>query len=202
MLFTKKSVLHLNLWLASCCFKMANTNNYFAHAFLDKGSEYRKNKDWILNELNSNSSIFVLFHIDKPFVKLNQEKQTYELYKLNNNQIKTYLQAKCTYLFMGIEYTELNSEYLNNDHDSKSPYTRYELYKRDKHVSWFAIDTQKYEEDAKESVKMFPDGIFLEQNLMRMLSINNKEEASIISQVLFLPKMLSCVPQFLKVSTG
>ena len=44
---------------------MNPTINYFAHSFIDRCSDRRKDQKWIDEQMKSDKAVFVLFHIDK-----------------------------------------------------------------------------------------------------------------------------------------
>ena len=41
------------------------TINYFAHSFIDRCSDKRKDEKWIMDQMRSEKSVFVLFYVDK-----------------------------------------------------------------------------------------------------------------------------------------
>ena len=51
--------------------KMTEPNiNYFGHTFIDRSSDKRKDAAWIERQLSRSNTVFVLFHVDKPFVTI------------------------------------------------------------------------------------------------------------------------------------
>jgi len=56
------------------------------------------------------------------------------------------------------------------------------LYDRQQSKAWFAIDTLKYDEKVENIAQLFEGGSFLEGNFVRITSVRDKSEASIISQ--------------------
>ena len=172
--------------------------NFFADAFVDRCSEQRKNKEWINDKLNHSKTNFILFHIDKPFVTIDDSKKEFNLCKLNYSQIEFLLnkndeqRENCITIFLGLEYKRLidennNSENLdenkNNLKNLRSPYLSPDLYDRSDYKPWFAIDTSNYDKDPQNIEKLFKNGVFLQGNFIRMLSMQHKEEASLIAQV-------------------
>lgn len=47
---------------------MNPTINYFAHSFIDRCSDRRKDQKWIDEQMKSDKAVFVLFHIDKVYL--------------------------------------------------------------------------------------------------------------------------------------
>jgi hypothetical protein len=181
--------------------------NFFADSFVDRCSEHRKNKEWIQDKLKHSSTNFILFHIDKPFVIIDDTKKEFNLCKLNYSQVEFLLKPKkegeeredCIVIFLGLEYKRLidennnngenldqNSKVLasiNNFKNSRSPYLTPDQYDRNDYKPWFAIDTSKYDLNHQNIENIFQNGTFLQGNFIRMLSMEHREEASLIAQV-------------------
>lgn len=173
------------------------TINYFGHSFIDRCSDKRKDKEWIESQLHSDQSVFILFHVDKPFVKKDELKKTFSLRKFNYDKVKHLLvndtkaengdtaSKKCTVVFLGLEY-EKNSEFLETCvSECRSPYSNPELYgDKTAHKAWFAVDTSGYDRSVENVNKAFSteDGEFFEGNLLRLMAIQDTMESSIIAQ--------------------
>jgi NADH pyrophosphatase NudC (nudix superfamily) len=63
------------------------TVNYFAHSFIDRCSDKRKNKRWIDEQLRAMNTVFILFQVDKPFVIVDEQQKMFQLYKFNYEQV-------------------------------------------------------------------------------------------------------------------
>lgn len=188
------SNFHLN---SKRMFTTSQAVNYFGNSFLDRQSDKRKDNEWIAEQMKSPKSVFVLFHVDKPFVDLNKEKNTFGLSKFNYDQVKKLLETsdnqKCNWLFLGIEYerngnSDDNEKKENlNDNDVnaiRSPYSDVENYNRDEFKSWFAVDTSGFDENVDNVGKIFGgSGKFFEGNFLRLMAIQNVFESSVIAQV-------------------
>ena len=74
---------------------------------------------------------------------------------------------------------------MNEDDNLNSPYCDKSLYDRQQSKAWFAIDTLKYDEKVENIAQLFEGGSFLEGNFVRITSVRDKSEASIISQVIY-----------------
>jgi hypothetical protein len=174
--------------------------NFFADTFIDRCSDQRKNKDWVNEKLKLNQTNFILFHIDKPFVIIDEEKKQFNLCKLKYQQIefllnnKTNVDDNCTVLFLGLEYKRIVDENNNNNNNitssdfinSKSPYLSPDSYDRESYTPWFAIETSNHDKNHQTIEKLFQNGTFLLGNFIRMMSMEFREEASLIAQVGFL----------------
>lgn len=160
--------------------KMSNpTVNYFAHSFIDRCADRRKDSNWINQKLTENGSVFVLFHVDKPFVCVKDSEKMYSLCKFNYSQIKTFLDAKCVYVFLGLEYMK-NSGKL----ETISPYSCAKSYDRSNSKAWFVIETSGFDTDIERVSSLFSDqGKFFEGNFLRLMAIQDLHESSIIAQV-------------------
>ena len=179
--------------------------NYFAHSFIDRCSDKRKDRKWIEEQLRSEKAVFILFYVDKPFVRVNNFKSTFSLCKLNYSQVRVLLAADsinnnteqqkqqqpklpCVTVFLGVEY-EKNVEFCcsedENDIAKRSPYSNPELYSnKDSFSPWFAIDTSGFDSSVENVGKLFADeGEFFEGNFLRMMTIQDTLESSIIAQV-------------------
>lgn len=172
--------------------RMTNpTVNYFAHSFIDRCSDKRKDSKWIEDHMQLDSSVFVLFHIDKPFVSVHDSKNMYSLCKFNYSSVKQLLekdeatnQFKCTNVFLGVEY-EKNAQ---NDQTGlslcHSPYSNPNTYNKNSYKAWFAIDTSGYDLNIENVSKLFAShGQFFEGNFLRLMAIQDMLESSIIAQV-------------------
>lgn len=171
--------------------QMSSTVNFFADSFLDRCSDKRKNLDWINEQMKLNQTNFILFHVDKPLVIIDNANSLFSLYKLNYSQIEFLLNFNsndkfnnCIVLFLGLEYQRLIDE--NNNGNAKktsSPYSSPTIYDKSNYTPWFAIDASRYDEDFTNIEKLFSNGCsFLKGNFIRMLSTQNQQEASIIAQ--------------------
>jgi NADH pyrophosphatase NudC (nudix superfamily) len=158
------------------------TVNYFAHSFIDRCSDKRKSPEWIREQQHSRDSVFVLFHLDKPFVTLNDSKNMYSLYKFNYEQIKSVLEQKQSIcIFLGVEYEKsINNNVDDNDQVDtiQSPYSNPNIYNKTSYKSWFAIDIVN-----DSNCDLFKEyGTFFEGNFLRVMSIQDYSQASIIAQ--------------------
>ena len=144
-------------------YKMSTpTINYFAHSFIDRASDKRKDKQWIDEQIRNENSVFVLFHIDKPFVTMNDTKNMYSLYKFNYSQIKMLFENKtesenlCKFVFLGVEYeTKASKDETNFYEKTSSPYSHPDIYDHNLFKSWFAIDASSYNTNVEQITNMF-----------------------------------------------
>ena len=158
-------------------YKMSTpTINYFAHSFIDRASDKRKDKQWIDEQIRNENSVFVLFHIDKPFVTMNDTKNMYSLYKFNYSQIKnllekTELENPCKFVFLGVEYEPKQSKDETNFYEkTSSPYSHPDIYDHNLFKSWFAIDASSYNTNVEQITSMFAQyGTFFEGNFLRLV---------------------------------
>ncbi|CAF0713927.1 unnamed protein product [Brachionus calyciflorus] len=159
--------------------KMSNpTVNYFAHSFIDRCSDKRKDSEWINQQIKNENTVFVLFHVDKPFVSVNDSKNMYSICKFNYSQIKQFLDSKCPYVFLGLEYTKNSSDITN-----LSPYSNPESYDKTVYKAWFVIETSAYDQNLENISNSFIEyGKFFEGNFLRLMAIQDLKESSIIAQ--------------------
>jgi hypothetical protein len=178
--------------------------NYFAHTFIDRSSDKRKDAKWIQEQIKSDQAVFVLFHVDKPFVKINDAQKMYSLCKFSCSDVSKLLDANCTHVFLGVEYEnneQVNGETQNHNNNNNnnddlnngdcynsvciSPYSNPDLYNRDKFRSWFAIDSSKFDQNIENIVKLYGSnqGEFFEGSFLRLMAIQDIQESSIIAQV-------------------
>ena len=179
--------------------------NYYAHSFVDRCSEKRKDHAWLDQQIKSDKSVFVLFHVDRPFVKADSTNNQFSLTKLNYSQIKHLLdeenpnpkgdeEAKKTlWLFLGLQYDK-NPKADDSGEDAAldefqvlhSPYSDPDKYTHDSYRAWFAIDTSNFYPNIEDvKVKFAEHGDFFEGNFLRLMAIQDLIEASIIAQVTF-----------------
>jgi len=106
----------------------------------------------------------------------------YSLYKFNYEQIKSILAHQETIcIFLGVEY-EKNNE-TTSETNNQSPYSNPLIYNRNNFKSWFAIDIVNESHLTSESTgSLFKDGTFFEGNFLRLMSIQDYKQASIIAQ--------------------
>jgi hypothetical protein len=174
--------------------------NYFAHSFIDRCSDKRKDKQFIEEQMKSDKAVYILFHVDKPFVKINDSKSKFSLCKLNYSQVNFLLEkaqtneqesskisesSPCTCVFLGLQY-EKNPEFFTDETQSScSPYSNPGLYNnKSTFTPWFAIDTSGYDSNLENVSKNFlNEGEFFEGNFLRMMAIQDELESSIIAQV-------------------
>ena len=167
------------------------TINYFSHSFIDRSSDKRKDKEWIQTQMTSSDSVFVLFHVDKPFVVMNDSKNMFSLVRFNYDQVKTVIESQtlpsATCIFLGVEY-EKNKDFTDlsknsmSEYKCQSPYSDPNKYNKNVFRSWFAIDLAS-ELNKTEISDMFKDqGQFFEGNFLRVLAIQDLRESSIIAQ--------------------
>lgn len=155
------------------------TVNYFAHSFIDRCADRRKDSEWINQKLTENGTVFVLFHVDKPFVYVNDSEKMYSLCKFNYSQIKSFLDAKCVYVFLGVEYMK-NSAKL----ETISPYSCAKSYDRNNSKAWFVVETSQFDTRIEKVSSLLSDqGKFFEGNFLRLMAIQDLQESSIIAQV-------------------
>lgn len=184
------------------------TINYFGHSFLDRCSDKRRDYEWIKEQMQSDKSVFVLFHNDRPFVLTSAEdKNMYSLYKFGYDEVKQFLEpienvnnnikTKCVYIFLGVEYEKNETGLSNDDHNNNSnknksnfevchsPYSKDSLYNKDDHKAWFAIDTSGFDENIESVTKLLSldRAQFFEGNFLRLLAIQDSLQSSIIAQV-------------------
>lgn len=164
------------------------TTNYFAHSFIDRCSDKRKNKKWINEQMKSNDSVFVLFHVDKPFVSTNNTNNMFSLFRFNYEQIKMVLNTDSICIFLGVEYEknkEYNPEASSNTMDTfkcQSPYSNPNIYNKNSFKSWFALDLAN-EANVNQINELFKEhGQFFEGNFLRVMAIQDLLESSIIAQ--------------------
>lgn len=160
--------------------------NFFADTFIDRCSEQRKNKEWIEDKLKHPFANFLLFHVDKPFVIIDDAKKEFNLNKLAYSQVEFLLNNKneekeresCVLIFLGLEYKRLDNTVDNNNNkddqnsqvaasinnfkNSRSPYISPDLYDRNDYKPWFAIDTSNYDLNYQNVEKCFQNGTFLQ----------------------------------------
>jgi hypothetical protein len=179
--------------------KMISPNiNYFAHSFIDRSSAKRKDAEWIKEQFYKQNTVFILFHVDKPFIAIDTSKNMYCLERFSNSQIEKLFnedsvenstkREKST-VFLGIEY-EPNKEFEDDRNLTPyevtfSPYSHPEINNINSYKSWFAIDTSVFNEDPETIVKLLGgSGQFFEGNFLKLMSIQDSLESSIIAQVL------------------
>lgn len=178
--------------------------NYFGNSFLDRQSDRRKDSKWLDEQMRSPKSVFILFHVDRPFMSINSEKNEFELSKFTYEQVKPFLENQkqsqqgdaTNWLFLGIEYernenaTNTTTEPLDKGQiwSIRSPYSNIDnYYNRDEYRSWFAIDTSSFDENTDKIGKIVGEsGKFYEGNFLRMMAIHDVFESSVIAQVTFL----------------
>jgi hypothetical protein len=180
--------------------------NYFAHSFIDRCSDKRKDKKFIGEQMKSDKAVYILFHVDKPFVKIDDSKSSFVLCKLNYSQVKFMVEeeevsktnenegnardkssSSCTCVFLGLQY-EKNADFATDESQSScSPYSNPGLYNnKDSFTPWFAVDTSSYDLNLENVRKLFlNEGEFFEGNFLRMMAIQDELESSIIAQVSF-----------------
>lgn len=185
----REQSFHNNLYI-----KMTQANiNYFGHSFIDRSSDKRKDPTWINEQMTNEKSVFVLFHVDKPFITMNASKNTFSLHRFSYEQIKALLVKKeqkkdCNFIFLGVEYDQ-NPEYdgkngLTPYETTFSPYSNPHVYDKSAVRSWFALDASNFNENLEEVSNMFADyGKFFEGNFLRLMAIQDSLESSIIAQV-------------------
>ena len=192
-----KKIQHLSYLLRTKTFvdniytKMCEpTINYFAHTFIDRCSDKRKDHQWISEKMKSSQSVFILFHADKPFVSLDKENNRYSLYRFGYSQVEQFLideiKTKSSCVFLGLEYERVNKEANENGFEKcLSPYSNPAIYNREVNKAWFALDTSVFDPEIENVSKMFPDngGKFFEGNFLRLMAINDSFESSIVAQV-------------------
>jgi hypothetical protein len=191
--------------------------NYFSNSFIDRCSDRRKNAQWIQDEMKRDKTVFIVFHVDKPFVNVNRANRSmYSLCKLTYQQVKHLLEYrqgddKCNWIFLGLEYEknkEFENECENEDDDSgayltsecHSPYSSPNMYNRGEHRSWFAIDASAFNVDIESVSKslQLENGQFFEGNFLRLMAIQDPMESSIIAQVCVASHTSSCKSDFKK----
>lgn len=178
-----------------------STVNYFGNSFLDRQSERRKDAKWLEELMRSPKSVFILFHIDRPFMNLDETKNALELSKFTYEQIRPFLEnstnnddkaAACNLLFLGIEYEKSEHGKLMSETDGgeiwsiRSPYSNVDnYYNRDEYKGWFAIETSSFDENGDKVAKLLGEhsGKFFEGNFLRMMAIHDVFESSVIAQV-------------------
>lgn len=163
------------------------TINYFAHSFIDRCSDKRKDTQWINEQMKLEKSVFILFHVDKPFVSVDDSKKMFTLSKFTYEQVKQFVDTedlvkKCVCVFLGVEYDKAGNNELTPA-DCHSPYSNPELYNKNEFRAWFAIDTSAFDENVENVSKLFiENGKFFEGNFLRLMAIQDLKESSIIAQ--------------------
>lgn len=173
--------------------KMTQANvNYFGHSFIDRSSDKRKDTKWINEQMTNEKSVFVLFHVDKPFITLDSSKNTFTLHRFTYDQIKSLLTKQedkkdCNLIFLGVEYDK-NPDFeekngLTPYETSFSPYSDPNIYNKSEQRSWFALDASNFNENIEDVSNMFAEyGKFFEGNFLRLMAIQDSIESSIIAQ--------------------
>lgn len=177
--------------------KMSQPNiNYFGHSFIDRSSDKRKDAEWIERQLRRDNTVFVLFHVDKPFVAMHPSKKSFSLHKFSYDQVSSLLatpNAKRSdgLIFLGIE-RELNKNFEPTQSGTPydtifSPYSHPDINTKteneDSFKSWFALDTSVFNSNLEQVNAMFAQyGEFFEGGFLRMMSIQDSLESSIIAQ--------------------
>lgn len=177
--------------------KMSQPNiNYFGHTFIDRSSDKRKDTAWIERQLRRDNTVFVLFHVDKPFVAMHQSQTSFSLHKFSYDQVSSLLATPNArksdgLIFLGIE-RELNKNFgptqTGTPYDTIfSPYSHPDINNKtdseDSFKSWFALDTSVLNKDLEQVNDMFAEyGKFFEGSFLRMMSIQDSLESSIIAQ--------------------
>jgi NAD+ diphosphatase len=173
--------------------------NYFAHSFIDRCSDRRKDIEWINSQLKNDNTIFILFHVDKPFVSVDTANNMFSLTRFKYKDVKTFLepgepngtsnhQSKNNFIFLGLEYEKVNSDSTDDDavESAKmlySPYSYSDSYNKNSAKAWFAIDTSNFDSNIEKIQKIFPQhGQFFEGNFLRLMAIKDIQESSIIAQ--------------------
>lgn len=176
---------------------MTQTNiNYFAHSFVDRRSDKRRDTQWVNDQFSKEDTVFILFHVDKPFIKVDSNKNMYALQRFSYSQIKqlfdqdpeefTANKQRST-VFLGVEY-ETNKDFegtqdLTPYQATYSPYSHPEINNKEVFKSWFAIDTSVFNDNSEEIAAIFVDyGQFFEGNFLRLMAIQDSLESSIIAQ--------------------
>jgi len=196
----KRNIKHL---LRTYTFKnnlytqMISSNlNYFAHSFIDRSSAKRKDTAWIEEQFVRENTVFILFHIDRPFIAVDSSKNMYCLERFTHTQIKKLFsdspedsaKRQSSTVFLGVEY-EPNKEFENNRDSTPyevtfSPYSHPEINNVNSYKSWFAIDTSAFSEDPEKIVHLLGGkGQFFEGSFLKLMSIQDSLESSIIAQV-------------------
>ena len=167
------------------------TINYFSHSFIDRSSDKRKNKEFIQTQMTSSDSVFVLFHVDKPFVVMNDSKNMFSLYRFNYDQVKAIIESQTLPLaiciFLGVEY-EKNIDFNDSSTNTmsgfkcQSPYSDPNKYNKNSFRSWFAIDLANELNKIQINEMFREQGQFFEGNFLRVLAIQDLKESSIIAQ--------------------
>ena len=154
--------------------------------------------------MRSPKAVFILFHVDRPFMGMDDSSNTFAMKKFTYEQVRPFLEAKtndetkqskvtCNWLFLGIEYEKTEKGKLDSKSDGgevwsiRSPYAHIDdYYNREEFRSWFAIDTSGFDEDADKIAKLFgsESGKFYEGNFLRMMAIQDVFESSVIAQVM------------------
>lgn len=166
--------------------------NYFGNSFLDRQSDRRKDPKWLDEQIRSPNTVFILFHVDRPLINVDDTNGTFSLSKFSYEQVKVFLEGghNCNWLFLGVEY-EKNDTGVNNEASGgevwsiRSPYSNIDnYYNRDEFKSWFAVDTSAFSDDLDTVAKMLNgSNKFFDGNFLRMMAIQDVYESSVIAQV-------------------
>lgn len=167
--------------------------NYFGNSFLDRQSDRRKDTKWLDEQMRAPNTVFILFHVDRPFMNASDQADAFALSKFTYDQVKTFINddtKKCNWLFLGVEYERRND--VNDAIDEKavwsirSPYSNLDdYYNLDKYKSWFAIDTSGYSDDVEKVTSVLGNGVgkFFDGNFLRLMAVSDVYESSVIAQV-------------------
>lgn len=178
----------------------SNVINYFAHSFIDRCSDRRKDVEWISAQLKNDNTVFILFHVDKPFVSIDTANNMFSLTRFSYKDVKKFLEhgeqtetsknhLKNNFIFLGLEYEKLNPSGADDNDEAESakmlysPYSYSDAYNKNSAKAWFAIDTSNFDSNIENIQKMFTQhGQFFEGNFLRLMAIKDIQESSIIAQ--------------------
>jgi len=178
----------------------SNVINYFAHSFIDRCSDRRKDVEWINEQLKSSNTIFILFHVDKPFVSIDTANNMFSLTRFSYKDVKEFIEpgeqtetcqkhSKTKFIFLGLEYEKANTTDADDNDEANrakmlySPYSYSDTYNKNSAKAWFAIDTSNFDSNIENIQKMFTKhGQFFEGNFLRLMAIKDIQESSIIAQ--------------------
>ena len=177
----------------------SKVTNYFGNSFIDRQSDRRKDAKWLEEQMRSPKSVFILFHIDRPFMTTNEAKHSIALSRFNYDQVKPFVatsseveqqKTSCNWIFLGVEYEKREGGKVDSSENNsdvsllRSPYSNAEnYYNLDLFRCWFAIDTSRFDENAENINKMFDCGKFFDGNFLRLMAVQDVLESSIIAQV-------------------
>ena len=143
--------------------------------------------------MRSDNAVFVLFHVDKPYVLIDSENNgnnadtRYSLGKFSYSEVQSFVHKCAHVIFLGIEYEKSIVQRIDDCDGSstantcQSPYSSLEMYDKSKELrAWFCIETSMLDQETDLLLKSKQGGKFFEGNFLRLMAIQDIKESSII----------------------